>query len=147
MRTVMIEANLSALKQTKAHQYIIRFLLGGACTVIAGLMAKRFGPVMGGLFLAFPAIFPAGASLIEAHEKENKRKIGADGTLRGRLAASIDATGAALGCAGLAGFAATVWKLLPEHDATLAISLGVVVWLGIALCLWNVRRRRVFRNF
>ena len=84
----MIEANLSALKQTKLHQYVIRFLLGGVCTVIAGLVAKRFGPVIGGLFLAFPAIFPASASLIEAHEKENKKKLGADGTIRGRLAAS-----------------------------------------------------------
>ena len=128
----MIEANLSALKQTKLHQYVIRFLLGGVCTVIAGLVAKRFGPVIGGLFLAFPAIFPASASLIEAHEKENKRKIGADGTRRGRLAAAMDATGAALGCVGLAGFAATIWKLLPRHNPTAVISLGSAVWLGIA---------------
>jgi hypothetical protein len=147
MRSVMIDANLSALKQTKLHQYVIRFLLGGVCTVIAGLVAKRFGPVIGGLFLAFPAIFPASASLIEAHEKENKKKIGSDGTIRGRLAASMDATGAALGCMGLAGFAATIWKLLPRHNATAVISLGSVVWLGIALCLWNVKRHRVFRNF
>jgi hypothetical protein len=143
----MIDANLSALKQTKLHQYAIRFLLGGVCTVIAGLVAKRFGPVIGGLFLAFPAIFPAGASLIEAHERENKRKIGTDGTIRGRLAASMDATGAALGCVGLAGFAATVWKLLPGRNAAVVIALSSVVWLGIALCFWNVRRHRVFRNF
>lgn len=100
-----------------------------------------------GLLLAFPAIFPAGASLIEAREKENKRKVGADGTLRGRLAASIDATGAALGCLGLTGFAMTIWQLLPKHHATLIISLGSVVWLVIALCLWNVRQHRVFRSF
>jgi len=36
-------------------------------TVIAGLIAFRFGPVVGGLFLAFPAIFPASATLIERH--------------------------------------------------------------------------------
>ena len=143
----MIDTNLSALKQTKLHQYAIRFLLGGVCTVIAGLVAKQFGPVIGGLFLAFPAIFPAGATLIEAHERENKRKIGADGTIRGRLAASMDATGAALGCVGLAGFAATVWKLLPDRSATVVIALSSVIWLGTALCLWNVKRHRVFRNF
>lgn len=143
----MIEANLSALKQTKVHQYLVRFILGGICTVIAGLVAKRFGPVIGGTFLAFPAIFPAGASLIEAHEKENKSKIGADGTVRGRLAASIDATGAALGSIGLAGFAATIWKLLPTHHAAMVIALASLVWLGIALCLWYVRRHRIFRNF
>jgi hypothetical protein len=143
----MVGANLSALKQTKPSQYVMRFLLGGLCTVMAGLVAKRFGPMIGGLFLAFPAIFPASASLIETHEKENKSKIGADGTVRGRLAASIDATGAALGSIGLAGFAATIWKVLPSRDATLTISLGVVVWIVIAFCLWNIRRRRILRNF
>lgn len=143
----MIKANLTGLKQTKPHQFIIRFVMGGICTVVAGLVAKRFGPITGGLFLAFPAIFPAGASLIESHEKENKRKVGADGTIRGRLAASMDASGAALGCVGLISFAITIWRLLPTHDATLIISLGLVVWLVLALCLWNVRRIRVFRNF
>jgi hypothetical protein len=28
-------------------------------TVVAGVIAARFGPIFGGLFLAFPAIFPA----------------------------------------------------------------------------------------
>jgi hypothetical protein len=34
---------------------------------VVGLIAARFGPVVGGLFLAFPAIFPASATLIEKH--------------------------------------------------------------------------------
>ena len=39
------------------------------------LPAKRYPafPVIGGLFLAFPAIFPASASLIEAHEKADSQ--------------------------------------------------------------------------
>ena len=143
----MISFHLAALKQTKAHQYGIRFLVGGLCTVAAGLIGKHFGPAIGGLFLAFPAIFPAGASLIESHEKENKSRIGANGALRGRLAASIDSAGAALGCIGLIGFAVTSWWLLTSYRATLAITIATLVWLFVTLSLWLVRRYRIFRGF
>lgn len=143
----MISFHLAALKQTKPHQYGIRFLIGGLCTVAAGLIGKHFGPAIGGLFLAFPAIFPAGASLIESHEKENKRRIGVNGAVRGRLAASIDSAGAALGSIGLIGFAVTSWCLLKTQRATLAITIATLVWLVIALSLWLARRYRIFRGF
>jgi Protein of unknown function (DUF3147) len=143
----VISFHLAALKQTKAHQYGVRFLIGGLCTVAAGLIGKHFGPAIGGLFLAFPAIFPAGATLIESHEKENKQKIGADGTTRGRLAASMDSAGASLGCVGLIGFAVASWQLLKSDRATLAIMTATLVWLVIALSLWLVRRYRIFRGF
>jgi Protein of unknown function (DUF3147) len=101
----------SALKEMKPHEYAVRFLFGGTCTVLAGLIAKHFGPAIGGLFLAFPAIFQAGASLIESNEKRRKAKIGCDGASRGRLAASLDSAGAALGCVGLCMFALIfVWE-------------------------------------
>jgi hypothetical protein len=102
-----ISANLSSLKGVKPHEYALRFLFGGLCTVAAGLIAKRFGPAMGGLFLAFPAIFPAGASLLEAHEKRKMAKSGLDGTKQGREAASVDSAGASIGCIGLIAFAVT----------------------------------------
>jgi hypothetical protein len=75
--------DFSSLKETKPHEYALRFVFGGICTVLAGLIAKRYGPGLGGLFLAFPAIFPAGASLIESHEKRRKAEYGFDGTKRG----------------------------------------------------------------
>jgi Protein of unknown function (DUF3147) len=53
----------------------VRFLFGGICTVGAGLIARRYGPGIGGLFLAFPAIFPASATLIQTHEKEKKAQM------------------------------------------------------------------------
>ena len=89
----MISARISSLKETKPHEYFIRFAFGGGATVLAGFIAAHFGPGPGGLFLAFPAIFPATATLIEAHEKKRMAKIGHDGTNRGRMAASIDAAG------------------------------------------------------
>jgi nicotinamidase-related amidase len=70
---------------------MIRFALGGAMTVIAGLIASRYGPVVGGLFLAFPAIFPASATLIEKHQRERKKKAGLSGARRGKEAAALDA--------------------------------------------------------
>jgi len=97
-----IRINLASLKQTLWHEYLTRFLLGGAITVTTGLIAKHFGPVIGGLFLAFPAIFPSGATLIEKHERDKKRRAGIPQTIRGRLAAALDARGAAMGTLALA---------------------------------------------
>ena len=111
---MMIQAKLESLKGIKLHEWAVRFFFGGVVCVLAGLVAKRFGPGIGGLFLAFPAIFPAGASMVEAHEKKHKARVGLDGTNRGRTVAAIDAAGAMLGCIGLAGFAATCWLCLPQ---------------------------------
>jgi hypothetical protein len=71
-----IQVDPSALRQTKWHEYAVRFLVGGLITAAAGVIAKKFGPTVGGLFLAFPAIFPAGATLIEKHEEQKKEKKG-----------------------------------------------------------------------
>jgi hypothetical protein len=66
-------------------------------TVVAGLIAARFGSVTGGLFLAFPAIFPASATLIEKHVRERKEKAGLPGARRGKEAAALDAPGGLCG--------------------------------------------------
>jgi hypothetical protein len=140
----LIGAKMSRLKETKWHEYLLRFVFGGAATVLAGVVAKHFGAGAGGLFLAFPAIFPATATLIESHEKKRKAKIGADGTRRGRVEASIDSAGAALGCFGLAGFAVVLWRLLPRHSAALILLAAMVVWMAVSMAWWELRKRRVF---
>jgi Protein of unknown function (DUF3147) len=142
----MIRMDFSSLQETQPREYVVRFLFGGACTVLAGLIAKRYGPVSGGLFLAFPAIFPAGASLIEAHEKKRKAKHGFDGTKRGRMAASIDALGASLGCIGLVAFAVTLWIGLPQHNAYVIVVIATVVWVGMSALLWRIYRHRIFHR-
>jgi hypothetical protein len=143
---VIVKANFASLKDTRPHDYAIRFVFGGFCTVVAGLIAKRFGPGIGGLFLAFPAIFPAGASLIEKHEKEKKQKAGFEGTTRGRTAAGIDSLGASIGCIGLAGFAAVLWLGLPRYNAVLVIAAATFVWLVISVGFWALRKRRILRR-
>src|ERR1700761_3805605 len=109
---MVIKIDLASLRRTKWHDYLVRFLLGGAVTVITGLIAKRYGPAVGGLFLAFPAIFPASATLVEKHEKQKKERAGIQGSSRGRMAASLDARGAAMGSIGLMVFALVVWRVL-----------------------------------
>jgi hypothetical protein len=141
-----IEINWSSLKQTKPHEYAARFLFGGLSTVTAGLIAKRFGPGVGGLFLAFPAIFPASASLIESHEIKRKAKMGSDGRNRGRMAASLDSQGASLGCVGLIGFAFVLWKWVDHHNALVMISTAAIFWLIIAYGLWALRAKRLCAN-
>ena len=136
-----IEANLSSLKQTTLREHLTRFVLGGAVTVAAGLIARQWGPVIGGLFLAFPAIFPASATLIESHEMQRKRQIGRDGRKRGRKAAALDALGAALGAMGLAAFAVVLWQFLPAHSSWAALVLAVAAWAVASGLLWILRKR------
>jgi len=70
----MIEAKLKSLRDVKPHDYVIRFLFGGLCTLLAGLIAKHSGPEIGGLFLAFPAIFRlAPAFLRDMRETRSKK--------------------------------------------------------------------------
>jgi hypothetical protein len=128
--------DLSNLASTRWYEYGVRFLFGGAITLIAGLLAKRFGPVFGGLFLAFPAIFPASATLVEKHEREEKRKAGIMNTTRGRQAAALDARGAAMGSFGLACFA-----LLPVWNAGMVLLMALSLWLGASVLTWRASKR------
>jgi len=141
----MVSAQLSSLKDIRVHEYLVRFLFGGFCTVSAGLIAERFGAAVGGLFLAFPAIFPAGASLLEAHERRKMAKAGLDGTNQGRAAASVDSAGASIGCVGLIAFAVIVWQMVPKHDAPGVIALATAAWLILSVAVWFARKSRWFR--
>jgi hypothetical protein len=135
-----VKIGLSALRDTKWRDYAIRFLFGGLITVVAGIIAKALGPGVGGLFLAFPAIFPASATLIEKHEKQKKERQGVDGTLRARVAASIDAAGAAMGSLGLVVFAFVVWKLVSRHNHGLVLVAATASWLTVSVLLWTIRK-------
>ena len=138
---IQIKVDLSVLRQTKWYEYAIRFLFGGIITSVAGLIAQRFGPGIGGLFLAFPAIFPASATLIEKHERQKKEKEGLQGTQRGREAASIDAAGSAMGSIGLSVFALLVWQFLPRHSTWIVLTAATAAWLSVSLLIWHIRKQ------
>jgi hypothetical protein len=143
---MMIQARISAIKGIRPHEWAVRFLFGGACCVAAGMIAQHFGPRIGGLFLAFPAIFPAGASLVAAHEKMHKARAGFNGTLRGRIVASIDAAGAAIGCIGLAGFATLCWLCLNGLRTWLVFVLASLAWMLLSAGFWLLRKSRLLHK-
>jgi hypothetical protein len=139
---MQIKIDISVLAETKWSDYAIRFLFGGIVTAAAGLIAKKFGPGVGGLFLAFPAIFPASATLIEKNAKEEKRKAGLNGTRRGRMEAAVDAAGASIGTLGLLVFAVLIWRFMPDHRPWIVLVSATVVWLVISILAWKVRKVR-----
>ena len=143
---MIVQARLSAIKGIKLHEWIVRFVFGGAVCVIAGLIAQRFGPVIGGFFLAFPAIFPASASLVEVHEEQHKARAGFEGTNRGRMVAAVDARGTAVGCIGLAGFALVFWIWLPRTGVAQTFAFATIVWLTLAVGIWLLRKKRILHR-
>jgi hypothetical protein len=136
-----ISANFAALKKTKWYEYAVRMALGGALTVGAGLLAKYCGPVFGGLFLAFPAIFPAGATLLEKHARQKKQRAGIVATTRGQEEAALDAMGASMGALGLTVFAVIIWKLLPIWNAGAVLLTAVGAWMATSFVLWWIRKK------
>lgn len=140
-----IEFDTSALRRTKWYEYLVRFLVGGSVTVLAALVAKRFGAGIGGLFLAFPAIFPATATLIASHEERKKAEAGKHGTVRARKLAGADAAGAAMGGAGLVAFAAVICWTIVNHSAIVALALATGAWLVVSVVIWE-SREMVFRR-
>jgi hypothetical protein len=138
-----ISVNPSTLAETTWYEYAMRFFFGGLITAVAGIIAKKYGPEIGGLFLAFPAIFPAGATLIEKHEREHKEKNGFRGVQRARKAVAADAAGAAMGCVGLVGFALVVWQWGPQGQAAVVITCATLAWVFVSGVVWIAWKRNL----
>lgn len=134
-----IETNIAALKRTKAHDYLVRFIFGGAVTALAGIIAKHYGPEIGGLFLAAPAIFPAAATLLEKQE-EKKARAESGREQRAHELAGVDAAGAAMGSIGLIAFAILVWKLLPHYSVAAVLGTATLAWFTVAVAMWLARK-------
>src|ERR1700760_1612106 len=133
---MIIRVKFDVLKQGHWYEYLVRFVLGGLATVVAGVVADIWGPAAGGLMLAFPAIFCASATLIEKHERERKSRKGLLGNRRGKEAAALDAAGAAWGSVGLASFALACWGAA-EIAPILCLGLASGTWLVTTLTLWR----------
>jgi hypothetical protein len=135
-----IRISFSSLRDSRWYEFGVRFALGGAVTVFAGLVSSFCGASVGGLFLALPAIFCASATLIEKHEIRRKRKAGLQGVRRGREAAALDACGAFLGAIGLLAFAG-VFFLLVERSAMAAFVGASLAWICVSAAAWYAWRR------
>ena len=136
-----ISVSLSGIAQTKPLEFVLRFVFGGIVTAIAGLIATKFGPVIGGLFLAFPSIFPATATLIEKHEAKKKKQEGMQGRYLAKCAAGADAAGAAMGTIGLLAFGMLVWQLSESVAPWMVLMMATIAWCVVAMTVWMVRKR------
>ena len=104
------------------RDYAVRFVFGAAIALVAGLIGTAFGPKLGGVFLAFPAILPASLTLIQ--EKEGKEQ------------ASIDSIGAVLGAIAMIAFAMTVFLSVTSWGVVPSVGFALSVWLGVAVALY-----------
>jgi hypothetical protein len=123
--------DVGGLAKPAAWEYVVRFVFGGIVTVATGLVGKRFGPVYGGMLLAFPAILPATLTLVKRHD--------------GRDQACDDARGARIGACGLLAFALVVAATAERWPAPLVLASATGAWLAVAVALWFAaygRRRR-----
>jgi uncharacterized membrane protein (GlpM family) len=139
---MIIKIDPSGVKKTRWYEYLLRFIIGGLITAMAGLIGKEWGPVVAGLFLAFPAIFPASATLVEKQERERKQHQGLHGEQRGIEAAADDALGASIGSIGLLAFALVCWLLIPRYSPGFVLAGATMLWLLVAGLIWIFRKRR-----
>lgn len=138
---MIVHLQTDTFRETKWHEYATRFALGGTITALAGIIAKEAGPIVGGLFLAFPAILPASLTLIEKHEKERKEQAGLTGRHRAHLAAAIDSVGGGLGSLGLLAFAFLAWVWLSRYTAWLVLPAATLAWFATSTFAWWLRKR------
>jgi hypothetical protein len=110
------------LRKAKPKELVFRFAYGGFVTACAALVAKAFGPVVGGLLLGFPAILPATLTLLKDHD--------------GRQKAVDDARGARLGSAGLIAFAVTVWLTSTTAAPPFVLGGALLAWVGVNAAVW-----------
>lgn len=119
-----IDANADGAKKASWKDYGIRFLFGGVITAVVGIVGVLFGPVIAGLFLAFPAILPASLTLIAQHTGDHR--------------AGDDASGAALGSIGLMAFGAVVWLMASRTEAWMVLACAAIAWLAVSVTCWGI---------
>jgi Protein of unknown function (DUF3147) len=117
-----IQVSLRGLKKTKLWELALRFVFGGMITVGTGTVAQAYGPVVAGLFLAFPAILPASLTLVWRHD--------------GRRDASMDAKGAAVGSLGLAAFGTAIWLTAGNEAPAPTLLLAALSWAFVSVGVW-----------
>jgi hypothetical protein len=136
-----VKLKFDSLKETNPKEYLSRFVFGGVVTVLAGFLADHYGPILGGLFLAFPGIFPASVSLVEKHKTLREKAEGNLGTRSARGQASVEAAGASVGTLGLIGFAVVLWRGLPGHTFLTMLLMAAGTWIVVSWLFWWTRER------
>jgi uncharacterized membrane protein len=112
------------LKDLKWRDYVVRFVFGAAIAALAATLGVVVNHRFGGLFLAFPAILPAGLTLIEKKEDN--------------MEAEVDVIGAVMGAIGMVGFAVTAALTLDRWPLPLSLLAATAAWAAIAGGLFTI---------
>jgi hypothetical protein len=114
--------DIAELRKTPRRDLVIRFLAGAVTSVVSGVTTIAFGPRVGGVLLAFPAILAASLTLIEQQE---------DG-----VEAREDARGAIAGGCAMAMFALVAELTLGHVAGGLALVIAAAAWIAVAFGLY-----------
>jgi hypothetical protein len=136
-----LRLRFDSLRETTPMEYARHFAAGGLVTVAASLIARRYGPIIGGLFLAFPGIFPPSISLVAKHKREREAAQGFVGVRAARGEASVEAAGASAGAAGLGAFGLVLWKGLPGHPLVPVLLVAEAAWVIVSYSMWWLREK------
>ncbi|WP_157518066.1 DUF3147 family protein [Herbidospora mongoliensis] len=115
----------SRLRSISVRGLALRFAFGATISVIAGLVGNHWGPVAGGVFLAFPALLAATLTLIDKKDQRSRP-------------AAHDAKSVALGAAGMIGIAGCVWGLAVTLPAWLVLLIAIAAWAVLADVLYLI---------
>jgi uncharacterized membrane protein (GlpM family) len=112
------EAHPEKLQKPPARDWVIRFAFGAGVSALAAIVTKVWGPTVGGLFRAFPAILLASLTLVAKEEGAHR--------------AREDARGAALGALGLIGFGIVVWATTPQWPVWVTLLAATIAWAAVS---------------
>lgn len=109
---------LKKLQHVRVRDLGYRFVAGALTSIVAGVLTIAFGPRIGGVMLAFPAILAASLTLIEDQEDSGE--------------AREDARGAVMGGVAMIAFAAVAAALFGHLNAALVLALATLAWFTTA---------------
>jgi hypothetical protein len=116
--------NPGKIRGLQPKEYLLRFALGAAISIVAGIIGKTVSARFGGAFLAFPSILPASLTLLE----------GKEGTRR----AGRNAIGAVLGSLGLVVFAMIGEAAFGQLNPVVVLLLALAGWIVTSFALYGL---------
>ena len=134
---MLIGINVAKLREGKPSEYLTRFLFGGIVTVVATLISEHYGPIIGGLFLAFPGIFAAAPTIALASLSLTAHQ-------HGNAYIALEARSMICGALAFFLYACVVSFILMRYRPRSLVAAGALspIWFAVAFTLWALLLRK-----